>query len=142
MTNASCCFLLVFYIAGNQYQTESKHRETFCGLFMGQKTPGGPKQHLGGAPREAQPTRACLGRPGAPWWVVLTSVASRTPSLHYKFPNIPEPIGVTLDQKFRHRKVFVSAKTNLDPVPAPCQRGESSPAAIFIIPAATTMRRE
>src|SRR3989337_1450782 len=48
-------FLLVFYIAGNQYQTESKHRETFCGFFYGPEdiqwaraAPGG------GAPRGAQ----------------------------------------------------------------------------------------
>ena len=42
----------------------------------------------GGAPRGAQPT----------------SVASRTPYLHYKFPNIPKPLGVNLDQKFRRRR--------------------------------------
>ena len=86
--------------------------------------------------------RGALGPPGVPRWVVPTSVASRTPYLHYKFPNIPKPIGVTLDQKFHHRKVSVSSKTNLDPVPAPCRRGESSPVAIFIISAATMMRRE
>ena len=44
--------------------------------------------------------------PGAPKWVVPTTVASRTPSLHYKFPNIPKPIGVNLDQKFRRRKAL------------------------------------
>ena len=82
------------------------------------------------------------GLPGAPRWVVPTSVAFRTPSLHYKFPNIPKPFRVNLDQKFRHHKVSVSTKTNLDPVPAPCRRGESSPVAIFIISVATTMRRE
>ena len=65
-----------------------------------------------------------LGAPGAPRWVVPTSVASRTPSLHYKFPNIPKPLGVTLDQKSCRRKVSVSAKTNLDHIPAPCRRGE------------------
>ena len=36
---------------------------------------------------------------GAPRWVVPTSVASRTPFLHYKFPNIPKTLGVNLDQK-------------------------------------------
>ena len=39
----------------------SKHRKTFCGFFMDQKTTNGPEQHLGGAPRGAQPTRARLG---------------------------------------------------------------------------------
>ena len=89
---------------------------------MGQNTSIGPEQHLGGAPRRAQPTRARQA-PLAPRWVVPTSVASRTPSLHYKFPNIPKPIGVDLDQKFCSRKVSVSAKTNLDPVSAPCRIG-------------------
>ena len=134
-------FFHVFYIAGNQYQTESKHRETFCGFFMDQKTTNGPEQHLGGALTGAEPTRACLG-PGAPRWVVPTSVASRTPSLPHKIPNNPKTLGVNLDQKFRRCKVSVSTKTNLDPVPAPCRRGESSPVAIFIIPTATTMRRD
>jgi len=111
--SASCFFCLFFYIAGNQYQRESKHRETPRRFFMDQKTPDGPKQHLGGAPRGAPPTRTRQ----AP------QVASRTPSLHYKFPNIPKPIGVNRDQKFHCCKVSISAKTNLDPVPAPCRRG-------------------
>src|SRR3954467_5960345 len=63
--SASCCFLLVFYIAGNQYQTESKHRETFCGFF-------GPEDHQwaraapqggGGVPRGGHNP---LGRAWAP----------------------------------------------------------------------------
>ena len=28
------------------------------------------------------------------------------PYLHYKFPNIPKPIGVNIDQKFRRRKAL------------------------------------
>ena len=66
---------------------------------MDQKTPIGPKKHLGGAPRGAQP-------PGAPRWVVPTSVASRTPSLPYRFPNILKTLGVNLDQKFCRRKAL------------------------------------
>ena len=42
--------------------------------------------------------------PGAPRWVVPTSVASCTPSLPYKIPNIPKTLGVNLDQKFRRRR--------------------------------------
>ena len=63
---------------------------------MDQMTTNGQEQHLVGAP----------GGPGAPRWVVPTSVASRTPSLHYKLPNILKPFGVTLDQKFRRRKAL------------------------------------
>ena len=82
------------------------------------------------------------GPTGTPKWVVPTSVASRNPLLPYKFTNILKPIRVNLDRKFRHRKTSVSTRSNLDPIAAPCRRGESSPVAIFIIPAATTMRRE
>ena len=96
----------------------------------------------GVVPRGGTTHQGAPGPPGAPRGGVPPSGASRTPSLHYKFPNISKPFGVNLDQKFLRRKVSVSAKTNLDPVPAPCRRGESSPVAIFIIPAATTMRRE
>ena len=80
-------FWLFFYIAGNQYQTESKHRETPRRFFMDQKIPIGPGQHLGGGcPKGCTTNQVPPGSPGAPRWVVPTSVASRTPSLHYKFP--------------------------------------------------------
>ena len=39
--SVSCCFLLVFYIAGNQYQAESKDSETFCGFFWTKRYPVG-----------------------------------------------------------------------------------------------------
>ena len=72
---------------------------------MGQKTPDGPKKHLG-VPRGGHNPPGHARPPGAPMWVVPTSVASRTPSLHYKFPNIPKPFGVNLDQKSRRRKAL------------------------------------
>ena len=71
---------------------------------MDQKETNGPEQHLGGCPEGGTTHQGAPGPPGAPRWVVPTSVASRTPSLHYKFPNILKPFGVNLDQKFhRHR---------------------------------------
>ena len=73
---------------------------------MDQKTSSGPEKHLGGAPRGGITHQGAPGGPGAPRWVVPTSVASRTPSLHYKFPNILKPIGVNLDQKFHRRKAL------------------------------------
>ena len=75
--SARCCFLLVFYITGSQYQMESKRSETFCGFFLDQKTQDGTKKYQRGAPRGAQPTRARLGpqaRPGGlcpPWGTPL-----------------------------------------------------------------------
>ena len=139
MPSASCCFFACFLLhrisLPNGVQTQQKNW-TF---FLGQKTPSGPEKHLG-VPRGGHnpPGRA----PGAPRWVVPTSVASRTPSWPYKFPNIPKTLGVALDHKFRRHKASVSTRSNLDPVPTPCRRGKSSPVAIFIIPAATLMRRE
>ena len=63
-------FLLVFYFAQNQYQTEFKHSKTFWRFFLDQKTHGGPRKYQRGAPRGAQPTWACQGplaRPGVLW---------------------------------------------------------------------------
>ena len=59
-----------------------------------------------GCPEGGGTHQGVHGGPGAPRWVVPTSVASRTPSLPYKFTNIPKPIGVNLDQKFRRRKAL------------------------------------
>ena len=72
---------------------------------MDQKTSIGPEQHLG-CPEGGTTHQGAPGGPGAPRWVVPTSVASRTPSLPYKFPKIPETLGVNLDQKFRRRKAL------------------------------------
>ena len=73
---------------------------------MDQNTQDGPERHLGGAPRGAQPTRARLGPQVRPGGLCPPRWASRTPYLHYKLPNILKPSGVTLDQKFRHRKAL------------------------------------
>ena len=44
------------------------------------------------------------GGPGVPWWVVPTSVASRTASLLYKYPNIPETLGESTKINSSRRK--------------------------------------
>ena len=44
------------------------------------------------------------GGPGAPRWVVPTSVASRTASLLYKYPNIPETLGESTKINSSRRK--------------------------------------
>ena len=90
-------FLLVFYFAENQYQTESKRSETFWILFLDQKTPVGPKKYQRGLRGEHNP-------PGAPRWVVPTLVAPRTASLLYKYPNIPETLGESTKINSSHRK--------------------------------------
>ena len=71
---------------------------------MDQKEPNGLELHLGGCPEGGTTHQGALGPPGAPRWVVTTSVASRTQSFHYKFPNILKPFGVNLDQEFRRHR--------------------------------------
>ena len=75
-------------------------------IFMDQKTKNGPNKHLGGCPKGGTTHQGAPGPPGAPRWVLPTSVASHTASLPDKFPNIPKPFGVNLDQKFRRRKAL------------------------------------
>ena len=139
------CQLLFFCLFLTSQEINIKQSPNAVKLFVdffGPEDTYWAKQVPEGSSEGSTTHQGAPGPPGAPRWVVPTSVASRTPSLHYQFPNIPKPFGVNLDQKFHRCKVSVSTTTNLDVVPAPCRRGRSSPVAIFIIPAATTMRRE
>ena len=77
MPSASWCFLHVFYIAGNQYQTESKCSETFWRFFWTRRHPVGWRGAWG-CPEGSTTHQGAPGGPGAPWWVVPTSVAFRT----------------------------------------------------------------
>ena len=61
---------------------------------------------IGFLPVRKKSTKSFAVFPGAPRWVVPTSVASRTPSLPYKFTNILKTLGVNLDQKFCRRKAL------------------------------------
>ena len=60
----------------------------------------------------------------------------------YIYPYTLKPSGSRIDQQFRRRKPLQPPKTNRDPVPAPCRRGDPSPMAIFIIPAPSMTRRD
>ena len=103
MPSASCCFLHVFYIAGNQYQTESKRSKTFCGFFWTRRHPVG-RRSTWGCSEGSTTHQGMPGGPGAPWWVVPTSAASRTASLLYKYPNIPKTLGESTKINSSHRK--------------------------------------
>ena len=72
-------------------------------IFYGPKGTQWARAAPGGCPEGGTTYQGAPGPPGVPRWVVPTSVASRTPSLHYKFPNILKPFGVNLDQKFGRR---------------------------------------
>ena len=78
-------------------------QQNFLKIFLDQKTSHGPERHLG-VPRGGTTDQGVPSPPGTPRWVVPTSVASHTASSPYKFPNIPKPPSITLDQKFRCRK--------------------------------------
>ena len=67
-------------------------QRNFLWIFMDQTTPNGPEKHLG-VPRGGTTHQGTPGGLGAPRWVVPTSVASRTASLLYKYPNILETLG-------------------------------------------------
>ena len=132
------CFLHRRKSISNRVQTP----RNFLWIFYGPEDIQWAKEAPGGVPRGGSTHQGAPGGPDAPKWVVPTLGAHWTASSPYKFPNIQKSFGVALDQKFRHRKASVSTRSNLDPVPASCRRGESSPVVIFIIPAATTMRRD
>ena len=72
-------FFHVFYIAENQYQTESKCHETPQWFFMGQKEHIGHWLRLGGAPTEVQPTRVRQEAQARPGGLCPTRVPPRPP---------------------------------------------------------------
>ena len=81
-------------------------KRNFTKIFLWTRRPTVGQRSTWGCPEGGTTHQGMQGPAGGPRWVVPTSVASRTPSLHYKFPNILKPFGVTLDQKFRRRKAM------------------------------------
>ena len=86
---------------------------------------GGGRPHLGRAP--------CL---------VDSPEAHRRTSSSYIYPYTLKTSENRIDREFRRRKPLYPPKTNRDPVPAPCRRGEPSTVVIFIIPTLSMTRRE
>ena len=117
--SAQCQLLFFcFFFTSQKINTKrSPNAAKLCGFLWTRRHPMGQRSTWG-CPEGGTTHQGVPGPPGAPMWVVPNSMASRTPSLHYKFPNIPKPFGVNLDHKFRCCKVSLSTKTNLDPVPA------------------------
>ena len=113
------CFLHRRKSIPNGVQTQWNSTEIFDGLEDIHWARAAPRGCLEGGTTHQGP----LGSPGVPRWVVPTSVASRTPSLHYIFPNIPKPFGVNLDHKFRRHRALYPSKTNLDPFLHPARGG-------------------
>ena len=97
MSSADCCFLHVFYIAGNHYQMESKRSKTFCGSFWTKREPMGRISTLGLLRGEHNSRRALVGcaHLGCP----------RIASLLYKYPNILETLGESTKINSSRRRV-------------------------------------
>ena len=96
-------FSAFFYIAGNQYQMESKCSVTFWGLFWARRHRVG-QGYTWWCLEEGSTHQGALG-PGAPWWVVPTSGAPRTASLLYKYPKNPRTLGDTTKYSSSRRRV-------------------------------------
>ena len=102
--SASWCFLHVFYIAGNQYQTESKRNETLWRFFWTRRNIMGHGCAWRCSEESTNHQGAPAG-PGAPWWLVPTSGAPRTASLLYKYPNILKTLGESTKYSSSRRRV-------------------------------------
>ena len=76
-------------------------QRNFAEIFMDQKTNNGPKKHLGGAPRGAQPTRACQGPRAHPGGLCPPRWPPAPPLRPINSQIFQKPSGVNLDQKFR-----------------------------------------
>ena len=104
MPSASCCFSMFFTsqkinIKWSPNATKlhddflwARTKAMFPGCTWG--FPEGGTTHLG-AP----------GEPGAPWWVVPTSVTSHTTSLLCKYPNISKTLGKSRKHNSSRHKV-------------------------------------
>ena len=98
---------------------------------MGQRSTWGCPE--GGTTHQGTPEAPFMPKWVVPRWVVPTSVASRTPSLPYKFTNIPKPFWVDLDQKFHHHKASISMRSNLEAFSGTLTEGSTITKGFFII---------
>ena len=96
----------LFFTSQEINNKRSPNAVKLFGVFLGPEDHQWARAAPGGCPEGGTTHQGAPGGPGAPRWVVPTSVASRTPSLPYKFTNILKTLGVNLDQKFHRRKAL------------------------------------
>ena len=82
-------FLLRRISVPNRVQTQ----RNFLVIFSGQEDIQRVEEVSERGPEVGSTHHGTQEGPAAPWWVMLTSVASRTASSLYKDPNIPETLG-------------------------------------------------
>jgi hypothetical protein len=94
------CFLHRRKSIPNGVQTQ----RNFLWIFFGPEDIQWAKEVPKREPEVSTRHQGAPGGPGAPWWVVPTSVASRTASLLYKYPNILETLGESTKINSSRRK--------------------------------------
>ena len=80
-------------------------QRNFLWIFFGLEDIPWAKEAPGGAPRGAQPTRACLEAQARPGGLCPPRVPPWTASLLYKYPNIPETLGESMKINSNRRRV-------------------------------------
>ena len=95
--------LHVFYIAGNQYQTESKRSETFWRFFWTRRQKMGQGSTRGVSRRGHNPPGRAWGSRRAPGGCAHCG-DPHTSSLLYKYPKIPETLGDSTKNNSSRRK--------------------------------------
>ena len=104
LPSASCCFLHVF----TSHEINTKHSPNatrLYGDFFGLEDIKWAEEACGGCSEGSTTHQGAPGGPSAPRWVVPTSGAPRTPSLLYKYPNMPETIGESTKYSSSCRRV-------------------------------------
>ena len=79
-------------------------QQNFLWIFSGPEDTCWAKKVPEGCSEGSITHQGMPGGPGAPRWVVPTLVASRTASLLYKYPNIPETLGESTKINSSRRK--------------------------------------
>ena len=79
-------------------------QQNFLEISSGPEDTQWAKEVREGCSEGTTPHQGAPGGPGAPRWVVPTSVASCTASLLYKYPNIPETLGESTEINSSNRK--------------------------------------
>ena len=88
-------------------------QRSFLWIFYGPEYTQWAGEAPGGVPRGGTTHQRVPGPPGAPRWVVPTSVAPRTASLLYKYPNIPKTLGESVHPAVAESR---TTRSNLDTI--------------------------
>jgi hypothetical protein len=97
-------FFACFFTLQEINTKRSPNAAKLFGDFFGPEDTSWAKKVPEGGSEESTTHQGVPGGPGALRWVVPTSATSRTASLLYKYPNIPETLGESTKINSSHRK--------------------------------------